>query len=128
MKLNHDCIRSILLEIEKKPCFDEDLQIVTTDVSDIFTSLDKYSDQEILYCLQRMIEAEIIIATLNFASGAFVSGSITAITSKGHEYLESIRNHKVWQKVKEKLTKAGSMSFELIMSAALEVLKSNIGI
>lgn len=128
MKLNYDCIRSILLELEKKSFYDEDMRAVIIHAEELFVSLEQYEDSEILYALQRMNEAGLIQASFTFTSGTFVSGNITAITYKGHEYLETVRDHKIWLKVKSMLSKIGGMGIDIIIETAKNIIKSNLGI
>ena len=122
MKLNYDCIRSVLLYLEKAVTIDNDLKIVIVRVENIFEELPKYENNEILYSLSKLNEAGYINAQLRFASGSFVDGYVTGITYAGHDFLEKVRDNKTWTNVKSALSKVGSTGFMLIGEAAKALL------
>lgn len=128
MKLDYDCVRSILLELEKKPLFDNDLRITPVSVEEIFTALDRYSDGDILYCIETMKDAGLIKANLRYGGGPFIEGYISGITYKGHELLDSVRDRKIWQRLKQLLSAAGAVTFDIIIDVARDIVKSNIRI
>ncbi len=127
MKLNYDCIRSVLLYLEKAVTIDNDLKIVIVRVEDIFEELPKYENNEILYSLSKLNEAGYINAQLRFASGSFVDGYVTGITYAGHDFLEKVRDNKTWTNVKSALSKVGSTGFMLIGEAAKALLLKRLG-
>ncbi len=51
MKLNYDCVRSVLLTVEKSKTIDEELNLNPLTVETIFEQLPKYEDSEILYTI-----------------------------------------------------------------------------
>ena len=128
MKLDYDCVRSILLELEKKPRFDDDLRITPVPVEEMFAALDRYSDGDILYCIETMKDAELIKANLQYGGGSFIMGYVSGITYKGHELLDSIRDRKIWQRLKQLLSAAGATTFDIIIDVAKDIVKSNIRI
>jgi len=127
MKLNYDCIRSVLLYLEKAVTIDNDLKIVIVRVEDIFEELPKYENNEILYSLSKLNEAGYINAQLRFASGSFVDGYVSGITYAGHDFLEKVRDNKTWTNVKSALSKVGSTGFMLIGEAAKALLLKRLG-
>ena len=127
MKLNYDCIRSVLLYLEKAVTIDNDLKIVIVRVENIFEELPKYENNEILYSLSKLNEAGYINAQLRFASGSFVDGYVTGITHAGHDFLEKVRDNKTWTNVKSALSKVGSTGFMLIGEAAKALLLKRLG-
>lgn len=64
MKLNYDCVRSVLLTVEKSKTIDEELNINPLTVETIFEQLPKYEDNEILYTIEKLKEAGYINAAL----------------------------------------------------------------
>lgn len=127
MKLNYDCIRSVLLYLEKAVTIDNDLKIVIVRVENIFEELPKYENNEILYSLSKLNEAGYINAQLRFASGSFVDGYVSGITYAGHDFLEKVRDNKTWTNVKSALSKVGSTGFMLIGEAAKALLLKRLG-
>ena len=126
MKLNYDCVRSVLLTVEKSKTIDEELNINPVTVETIFEQLPKYEDNEILYTIEKLKEAGYINAALHFAAGHFIDGAVSSITYSGHEYLDNIREPEVWRKVKTMLKNAGATTLPLISQAAQMLIGSQL--
>lgn len=126
MKLNYDCVRSVLLTVEKSKTIDEELNINPLAVETIFEQLPKYEDSEILYTIEKLKEAGYINAALHFAAGHFIDGTVSSITYSGHEYLDNIREPEVWRKVKTMLKNAGAITLPLISQAAQLLIGSQL--
>lgn len=126
MKLNYDCVRSVLLTVEKSKTIDEELNLNPLTVETIFEQLPKYEDSEILYTIEKLKEAGYINATLQFAAGHFIDGAVSSITYSGHEYLDNIREPEVWRKVKAMLKNAGATTLPLISQAAQMLIGSQL--
>lgn len=126
MKLNYDCVRSVLLTVEKSKTIDEELNLNPLTVETIFEQLPKYEDNEILYTIQKLKEAGYINAALQFAAGHFIDGAVSSITYSGHEYLDNIREPEVWRKVKAMLKNAGAITLPLISQAAQMLIGSQL--
>ena len=126
MKLNYDCVRSVLLTVEKSKTIDEELNINPVTVETIFEQLPKYEDSEILYTIEKLKEAGYINAALHFAAGHFIDGTVSSITYSGHEYLDNIREPEVWRKVKTMLKNAGAITLPLITQAAQLLIGSQL--
>lgn len=126
MKLNYDCVRSVLLTVEKSKTIDEELNINPLTVETIFEQLPKYEDSEILYTIEKLKEAGYINAALQFAAGHFIDGAVSSITYSGHEYLDNIREPEVWRKVKAMLKNAGAITLPLISQAAQMLIGSQL--
>lgn len=126
MKLNYDCVRSVLLTVEKSKTIDEELNLNPLAVETIFEQLPKYEDSEILYTIEKLKEAGYINAALHFAAGHFIDGAVSSITYSGHEYLDNIREPEVWRKVKTMLKNAGATTLPLISQAAKMLIGSQL--
>ncbi len=126
MKLNYDCVRSVLLTVEKSKTIDEELNLIPLTVEMIFEQLPKYEDSEILYTIEKLKEAGYINAALHFAAGHFIDGAVSSITYSGHEYLDNIREPEVWRKVKAMLKNAGAITLPLISQAAQMLIGSQL--
>ena len=126
MKLNYDCVRSVLLTVEKSKTIDEELNINPLTIETIFEQLPKYEDNEILYTIEKLKEAGYINAALQFAAGHFIDGAVSSITYSGHEYLDNIREPDVWRKVKAMLKNAGAITLPLISQAAQMLIGSQL--
>lgn len=126
MKLNYDCVRSVLLTVEKSKTIDEELNLNPLTVETIFEQLPKYEDNEILYTIEKLKEAGYINAALHFAAGHFIDGAVSSITYSGHEYLDNVREPEVWRKVKAMLKNAGATTLPLISQAAQMLIGSQL--
>ena len=126
MKLNYDCVRSVLLTVEKSKTIDEELNLNPLAVETIFEQLPKHEDSEILYTIEKLKEAGYINAALHFAAGHFIDGTVSSITYSGHEYLDNIREPEVWRKVKAMLKNAGATTLPLISQAAKMLIGSQL--
>ena len=128
MKLNYDCVRSILLEVEKRPRFDDDMKVILIPVDEIYSELEKYSPQEIVYCLEAMKDSGLLIVDIHSSGDAVTGGVITRITHKGHEFLDSVRDLKFWGQLKKILTKVGAITVDIIIETAKALAISKIEI
>lgn len=126
MKLNYDCIRSVLLELEKNLDIDEDLRRVYVPIENLFQQLPKYEPKDILYTVEKLSEAGYIKASIQYAGRMFNDGQVESITYQGHEFLESVRNNKLWENVKSILSKLGTASPPVICEAAKRVISSTL--
>lgn len=118
MKLNYDCIRSVLFALEEHIDIDDDLRVVYVSVESIFDQLPKYDNKDILYTVEKLTEAGYIKSSIQYAGSMFNDGVIVGITYRGHEFLESIRDNKIWRNVKRALSNIGVMSLPLILETA----------
>ena len=57
MKLNYDCVRDVLLAVEKTETIAEDLSLTPLEVVGLFDRLPEYKDNEILYTVEKLKEA-----------------------------------------------------------------------
>jgi hypothetical protein len=121
LKMNIDCIRDVLLELESFPmgCY----------VVDSFEqSIRKHGKPDVVYSLMKLAEAEYINA--NYVRTMDGRPHITAVfdmTFRGHEFLEKIRSDTIWStNIKPILSSIGSISFDAITQIASSVITSLI--
>ncbi len=127
MKLNYDCIRDVLLFLEKSP-YNE-----TVSFSTIKEALLKYSEEDLSYTCVKLHEANMIdghfikIDTSNMP----IVHSVTDITIIGHEFLSEIHEDTVWNGVKSVASKIGVTSIsaltQIASSVVIELIKSHFG-
>lgn len=113
MKLNHDCIREVLLTIEKQMTLNSTL--VNTDINN---SIKNFSSDEIEYVIRKLSEAGYIDCEFTFED-YFVKN----MTWEGHQFLDTIRNDQVWKSTKDHLKKFGSFSIPVIQQLATSISK-----
>ena len=128
MKLNPNCVRDILLQLEELP-----YQGSTTP-EDLSSVLSSYTEDEISYCCFKLAEANYIdistIRTIGMSGPAI--RSINDITFYGHEFLNNIRSEKIWDNVKAVGTKVGAASIsaftQIAAGVVTAVIKNQLGI
>lgn len=117
MKLDFDCIRDILLTLEKYP-YGEVIQ-----PEQLFEELSNYNPEVISYSLLKLYEADYIEANIPEIDGVFPEVSqIFDITFQGHEFLDNIRSNKIWTKTKSILSELGSGSIKFASQIAVGIL------
>lgn len=124
MKLNHDCVRDILL-------FTEELSINENPSGDkIFKSdrLKKYSKDEVTYAISRLKkeEADFLHVSILYSGLEVYWISISSLTFKGHSYLDTIRDPKIWKETKSITSKVASVSLEIMSSVAADTIKKTL--
>lgn len=120
MKLQPECIRDILLEIEKQPKNEPFL------FNTLATNLSKYSQDELEYTCMRMEEGGLIsLATYDGNNHTFIA-FINHITYSGHQFLATIESDKIWDKTKIVLAKLGVSSLTAIGQISTQILTEYI--
>ena len=110
MKLNQDCVRSVLLEIESL-AYGNQLKL-----EDLHRMLPDYSMEDLQYTCIKLDEAgyiKIITApTLNSSIPLIIS--INDLTFYGHEFLEHIRSDENWKEAKKIASKLGDFALSAL--------------
>jgi hypothetical protein len=118
MKLNHDCVRDILLYLEET-LSDGNYYVIESDSPDDTGISHKVLD--VVYALERLDEAGYInakiVKTMNPSTMIYVS----SISWKGHEFLDTIRPQPVWDKTIATASKVGSTSLTVLSQIAVTV-------
>ena len=116
MRLNHECVRQIMLLIESDIPYNHYLTksgLINNE------RLSSFTEEEILYAILRLNEAGFINCNIQPADGIpiynlFLSG----LTWSGHEFLDNIRDNKVWAFVKQIASKTTSASLPILAQLA----------
>lgn len=121
MKLNPDCMRDVLIEMEKAE-YEEPLYLQR-----FYDALPKYSEDVINYSIVKLEEAGFIKATVKSRIGYDYSIlRIDDITYSGHQFLADIRSESIWNNVKEVSAKVGSNSLQAISQIATSIITTII--
>ena len=133
MKLNLDCVRNILLCIEdnaglRQPCFFIDSGLEKSQIAigrdpipiPFYQAelLNHCNNDELIYHINYCIKANLLTDTPHDAYQII----ITDLTPHGHEFLENIRDNKIWSGVKDIATKVGSKSLDSVCLIASNVI------
>ena len=128
MKLNHDCVRKLLI------CLEENLEtkanglpegLKLSHIEDV-DELSEFSQEDIYYSARKLVEARYIeVASKEAAPRAMI---IKEIAWNGHDYLDSIRDSKVWHEVKTRTKDLSGVALDVVKSLAVEVTKHMLGL
>lgn len=119
MKLNQDCIRDLLLYLEENLKLNDYLSI-----SNI--SLKNYSSEELLYTADKLYEAGYLKCSRKVYDNTDLMIFVSSITYTGHQFLDNIRDDKVFAKTKSILSSFKSVSIEIISETASKVITNLI--
>jgi len=125
MKLDHECVRSILLTIEEKHQYGKVLRLEEILQSD---RLLEFNEDEIKYVLIKLADAKYILGTPTYGSNQLVDFDCSGLTWNGHQFLDTIRDPKVWKRTKEIASKLTSVSITMLSSIGSQVLAKLLGI
>ncbi|GAA0434636.1 DUF2513 domain-containing protein [Virgibacillus salarius] len=125
MKLNQDCVRSILLELEEQLTLNETL--VLQDLKD-FETFNKFGYQTSVYALLKLKEADFIDGQVLRSDEEIIDIGIISITWSGHLFLDNIRDKVVWTKAKDSVKSLSSVSLSILSNVATSIVKNQIGL
>ena len=122
MELKKDCVRDVLLYLEKNLNYNE--EVFANNIG-----LKKYSKEDIYYTCEKLSEA----GFLNVKIDKFIMSEtplimIKSITYDGHQFLDNIRDPKVWRETKTKLKEIGGVSLNIISQVAAAVISQKLGL
>lgn len=123
MELKQDCVRLVLIGLENQKIemmysgFSED-QLVKAFSNDTF------SDDDIRYTLYQLANGGMISAKQAISPNKLGIKQLQVfdITWKGHEFLDTIRDDKVWSKTKKVASTFSSVSLGILQTIASKVI------
>ena len=111
MQRDIDLIRQILLELEAQSAY--------TNWMDI--DIEAYSPEQMDYHLELLIEAGLLnVRTSERGHSRWLP---VRLTWEGHEFLDAARDELRWNRLKEAVASLGSIPFEIVRVALLEMVK-----
>ncbi|MCU7712980.1 DUF2513 domain-containing protein [Priestia sp. JV24] len=127
MKLDQECVRYLLLTIEEEVLFNQYLWI-----EDLlrFQLLEKYSEEELLYTVLKLKEANFIDAHIeSVESGSVITNAyVSQMTWHGHEFLDTIRDPEVWKQTKVAVSKVAGVSLSMLATVAGDLLLKKLNL
>ena len=120
MKFDPDCVRDILLDIEELHDYP---QILFFDSETKLLRASAHSFDKLAYHMILLDEAGYLNWTPVFTGGRHLyHSSIHGLTYDGHQFLETVRNPRVWEETKSLSKKVGSFSLNVISSVATDII------
>ncbi|MGO5075220.1 DUF2513 domain-containing protein [Clostridium sporogenes] len=118
MRLNHDCIRDILLYVEENITYD----IESVDVENLISKFSsKYDKDTINYHIRQIGNASLVEEVFYSEDSPEL---ISDLTWEGHEYVNNIRDSKVWAKLKDLTKNLASVSLSVLIQKAPDIVNS----
>ncbi|MHA3066614.1 DUF2513 domain-containing protein [Lacticaseibacillus saniviri] len=124
MKLNHECVRAMLLDFESELEFNDSM---FQDAMKELPSYKKYGHDDFWYCFQKLISVNYINAYVQGGDDEYpYAANISSLTWEGHEFLDTVRDNAVWKETKSILSKVSSSSLSFMSTVASQVLTNII--
>lgn len=120
MKLNPDCIRTILIFVEEH----SDLKhFVTISPSELPNEFASYSPDEVMYHIKQAELSKFLDVPSWYLDGGCL---IHYLLPDGHQFLANIREDNNWNKTKEIAKSTGSNSLDALKQIATSIISSII--
>ena len=133
MKLNPDCIRDTLLCLESNLTINSSINTMSSirlaKLYELMSSQynDKYTHDDIWYSVYLLQQTGYIEADIaNAGTYTMTKCYIQNITWNGHQFLNTIRPHTIWEAVKTKAMEIGGMSIKALGDASSIVIQEII--
>lgn len=121
MTRDMDLIRAMLLALEANP--DLNGRCLRRHPVNAFFTKEGISDDDAAYHLHLLIDPGYVIGRYDRTSGTF---DIERISMDGHDFLDSIRDPKIWEKTKKGAEAADGFTIDLLKELAKGLLKKQI--
>ncbi|WHP40736.1 DUF2513 domain-containing protein [Lysinibacillus boronitolerans] len=123
MKLNQDCVRAVLLELEEKLTLNDDLFLFQIKQLDC---VEKYGEDTVIYSILKLKEADYLLAEPHYFDDELSELTVSSLTWDGHLFLDTIRDNKVWKETKSIVSKFSSVSISLMSTVSSNILNELI--
>jgi hypothetical protein len=114
MKRDLDLLRDIMIYLEENLAPGENIQ--STDISLYDGSDEEY--KKLSEHIKLLIEDGLIETSKPMMMKGFAIFMILRITSKGHDFLDALRNDTVWNNTKEKMKEIGGFTLGIALDIA----------
>lgn len=122
MKMNQDCMRDILLSLEKLLTIsvkDDGLAVFSrVQIETLYEELFRYSREDILYSVLLMSDADLLDIDSSNVMGGMLRCDVLRMTYAGHEFLNRVRDPERWKGIKKILSAVRNFSMDAIRAAA----------
>lgn len=119
MRLNPDCIRDILLQVEDKI----DSRKTTISFDELLESLPNYDENTLHYHVNQISKSDLVDKVFYADCRPYV---ISDLSPEGHEFLANIRSNTNWNKTKEIAKNVGASSLSSLREIAVSVISELI--
>lgn len=117
MRLNPDCIRDILLDVEEGATWESPYSYSPNENSP--PRLSAYETGEIMYHVRQCELGGYLDGFLPFLNGSFI---IDGLTPQGHAFVANLRSDTIWNRTKSRAAKVGLGSLDVLKDIAAQVI------
>lgn len=122
MKLNPDCVRDVLLYLEKNLKIKNSSEFSEITLKEIKEALSQYTEEDVFYSVYNLYQIKYIEGKVNdVGNKKMFFCEINNITWDGHQFLNTIRPKTVWEATKDGASKLGVMSMHALSSIAMKI-------
>ena len=123
MKLNLECIRAVMMEIEKSWQLETnhigDIRMGYLDIRELYAALPEFDKKDIFYTLYNLDQAGFISISVDWCDDGVVSECVVNYMSFfGHQFLDKIRDTQNWSFIKKSLSAVRDYSLDAITALA----------
>jgi DNA-binding PadR family transcriptional regulator len=122
MKRDMDLIRDILLRLEKMHL--EAGAVYLIDWSDPIFQFEGQTMDEVVYNLDLIVQSGFVNAPPKMQGGAALG--YAGLTPRGHEFLDDVRDPKVWRMTKDGVQKVGGAGLDILVGIAKHYAKDMV--
>jgi hypothetical protein len=120
MKLNHECVRDLLLYLEDNLLFTSRLCANNLEIA-------PYESADIIYAAARLSEAKFIeTSQTTYSLDTMPTIHIQSLTWDGHKFLDNIRDDNVWNSTKSVIAQFSSVSIGVIDNVSNKIISKLI--
>lgn len=117
MKLDVECVRDVLLELESLP-------MGAHSIYSLKKSIELHGQDNVIYTVAKLTEARYINAdVMRMLDGKPSIQQIFDITYNGHEFLNSIRKPDVWDRLKGAAVECGTAGLKMLGEIGYDIGK-----
>lgn len=128
IELNYDCMKDILIYLSDNLGYEYDKRtprLMTISWHKLYTNEDLlkiYRDDEILYNLKKLYEANLISAIYveNPNSRTIERFDVVDITLNGYNFLNNASNQTIWNKAKNRVAQLGNVALPIFVNLLME--------
>lgn len=124
MRLDHDFVRLLMLDIEAS---DDPMGPSDNELVKLAEKNGKTRD-ELAYTVDKLFEGGFVKNKTFSVSGMTYIIGPGNLTFQGHEYLDTIRDPKIWKDTKTAASKVASVSLGMMGQIAVAVLTKTLGL
>lgn len=132
MHLNYDCLRDVLITLEKRLeiLYDGSFEFPYISVQSLMQDpeIAPYSIEDVFYCIHNLQQAEYVSATFLRSDTVVHECVVYDITYAGHMFLRSIKDETIWTMVKKKFGPAINASLPVVQQIAAKCILLGLGL